>query len=292
MSSGLVECVPNFSEGRDADVVSALAEAVRAAPGVWLLDETADPDHNRSVLTFAGQGEAVLEAAVRAARVALEHIDLRSQTGVHPRIGAMDVLPFVPLEGADMADCVALAERAARRLWVELGVPSYLYEAAARLPERRNLAFVRSPVAGPPDVGQGRHASAGCTAVGARKVLIAYNVNLRTGDLAVARDIARMVRERSGGLPCVKALGLPLASRGQVQVSMNLTDYEVTPPHVAFLAVSGAAHARGVEVAGSELIGLLPARALELAAGVDLQWENFDESLVLETRIEQARRRA
>ena len=290
MSSGLVECVPNFSAGREAEVVSALAGAVRASPGVWLLDATADPDHNRCVLTFAGQGEDVLEAAVRAARLAVERIDLRTQTGVHPRIGALDVLPFVPLEGAEMADCVALAERAAARLWGELGVPCYLYEAAARVPERRDLAFVRSPEAGPPDVGQGCHASAGCAAVGARKVLIAYNVNLRTGDLEVARGIARLVRARSGGLPCVKALGLPLASRGQVQVSMNLTDYEVTPPHAAFLAVREAAHARGVEVAGSELIGLLPARALEMAAGVDLQWENFHGGLVLETRLAQARR--
>jgi glutamate formiminotransferase/glutamate formiminotransferase/formiminotetrahydrofolate cyclodeaminase len=249
------------------------------------LDETADPDHNRCVLTFAGDPEVVLEAALAAARTAVERIDLREHSGVHPRIGALDVLPFVPLEGSSMQTCVTLAERAAERLWRELGVPCYLYEAAARMAERRNLAFVRSARVGAPDVGHGRHASAGCTAVGARKFLIAYNVNLATGDVDVARAIAREVRESSGGLPYVKALGLALSTRGQVQVSMNLTDYEVTPLHFAFKAVQEGAQKRGVAVAGSELVGLIPRRALRMAAGVDLRWENFREDMVLEERL-------
>ena len=280
-----VECVPNFSEGRDRGVVAELAGTVRQAPGAFLLDETADVDHNRCVLTFAGEAEAVLEAALRAAAVAVRRIDLREHDGVHPRIGALDVMPFVPLEGTAMEDCVELAERAARRLWEELGVPCYLYEAAARVPERKNLAFVRSAHVGAPDVGEGRHPSAGCTAVGARKFLIAYNVNLATKDIGAAREIAREVRESSGGLPCVKALGLELVSRGQAQVSMNLTDYEVTPVHVAFEAVEWAARTRGIAVAGSELIGLIPRKALAMAAGVDLRWENFREDMVIEERL-------
>lgn len=286
---GLVECVPNFSEGREARVVAELAETVRETSEVWLLDETADADHNRSVLTFAGEAEAVLEAALRTAAVALERIDLRDHEGVHPRIGALDVLPFVPLEGTRMETCVELAVRAAERLWAELGVPCYLYEAAARTAERKNLAFVRSARVGAPDVGAGRHQSAGCTAVGARKFLIAYNVNLATSDVGIARAIARKVRESSGGLPCVKALGLELASRGLAQVSMNLTDFEVTPVHVAFEAVRSAARARGVKVAGSELIGLIPRKALEMATGVNLHWENFREDMVLEERLRRVR---
>ena len=287
--SGLVECVPNFSEGRDVGVIAALCEAVRGTAGALLLDETADADHNRSVLTFVGEAEAVLEAALRAAAVAVERIDLREHAGVHPRIGALDVLPFVPLEGTEMEACAELALRAAERLWNELGVPCYLYEAAARLAERRNLAFVRSARVGAPDVGAGRHVTAGCTAVGARKFLIAYNVNLATRDVEVARAIAREIRESSGGLRCVKALGLELASRGQTQVSVNLTDYEVTPVHAVFEAVRRAARARGVEVSGSELIGLIPGMALDMAAGVDLQWENFREDMVLEERMRRVR---
>jgi len=288
----MVECVPNFSEGRDRGVVESLVSAVRGVPGTLLLGETADVDHNRCVLTFAGEPEAVLDAAVAAARVAVKRIDLRTHAGVHPRIGALDVLPFVPLEGASLDLCVHLARRAAELLWRELGVPCYLYEAAACVEERRNLAFVRSEHAGAPDVGEGKHPTAGCTAVGARGFLVAYNVNLATNDLSVAKAVAREVRESSGGLPCVKALGLALVSRGIVQVSMNLTDFHVTPLHVAFQAVRDAAAARGVRVEGSELIGFVPRRALEAARGVDLRWENFRDDMVLETRLEMARRGA
>jgi glutamate formiminotransferase len=280
----LIECVPNFSEGRDAGILNDLAAAVKRA-GAYLLDRTSDVDHNRSVLTFAGSRETALAAALACARIAVERIDLRRHSGVHPRIGALDVLPFVPLEGASMEECVSLAREAGRRIWTDFGLPVYFYEAAASSPQRANLAHVRKQMF-PPDLGGPEpHPTAGMTAVGARKFLIAYNVNLRTEDLGAAKAIARQVREASGGLRCVKALGLPLASRGQVQVSMNLTDFEVTPPHVAFLAVCDLARQRGVEVSGSELIGLIPCKALEMAAGVDLAWENFNSGMILETRL-------
>jgi glutamate formiminotransferase/glutamate formiminotransferase/formiminotetrahydrofolate cyclodeaminase len=278
----LIECVPNFSEGRDAAVLDALAAEV---PPAILLDRTADPDHNRSVLTLAGPPEAVLDAALRLARAARSLIDLRRHSGVHPRIGALDVLPFVPLEGVTLEDCAAMAHRAGERIWKELEIPVYFYEAAALAPERRNLAHVRSRRAGAPDLGLDPHPTAGAVAVGARKFLIAFNVNLQSNDLGAARAIASEVRESSGGLPCVKALGLPLASRGIVQVSMNLTDFELTPLAQAFLAVRGAAHARGIEIAGSELIGLIPRRALAGTEALDFRWENFRPDSVLEVRL-------
>ena len=280
--SALIECVPNFSEGRDPAIVDALCAALK---GVYLLDRTSDTDHNRTVLTFAGEPEAVLNAAIDAARAAVDRIDLRAHTGVHPRIGALDVLPFIPLEGATLTDCATLAQRAGQRLWNELGIPVYLYEAAARRPERRNLAYVRSANAGPPDFGDTPHPTAGATAVGARKFLIAYNVNLQSSDLAAARAIAAQIRESSGGLPCVKALGLLLESRGIAQVSMNLTDFEVTPPARVFLAVRKAAAERNIEVAGSELIGLIPRQALAGTETLDLRWENLTEDSVLEERL-------
>ena len=278
----LIECVPNFSEGRDPAILNALAAEV---PPALLLDRTADPDHNRSVLTLAAPPEAVLGAAMRLARAARRLIDLRRHSGVHPRIGALDVLPFVPLDGAALEDCIALAHRAGERIWKELGIPVYFYEAAALTPERRNLARVRGPQAGPPDLGAAPHPTAGAVAVGARKFLIAFNVNLQSDDLGAARAIARQVRESSGGLPCVKALGLPLASRGIVQVSMNLTDFEVTPLAQAFATVRDAAHARQIEIAGSELIGLIPRRALAGTEALDLRWENFRPDAILEVRL-------
>jgi glutamate formiminotransferase len=280
----LVECVPNFSEGVDARIVDALAQAA----GGHLIHRTSDADHNRSVLTLAGEPEVMLEAAVRLAHEAARLIDLRRHAGVHPRIGALDVLPFVPLAGADMALCVDLAHRAGERIWSELAIPVYFYEYAAQREACRNLADVRKRLV-EPDLGHTPHISAGCMAVGARKVLIAYNVNLNSSDVAVAKAIARAIREANGGLPAVKALGLELASRGQAQVSMNLVDYERTPPHVAYLAIERLARARGIEIASSELIGLIPQRALDqaAAAGVDLRWENFSEDAILENRLKQ-----
>jgi glutamate formiminotransferase len=278
----IVECVPNFSEGRDPVVISAIARAVSNTPGVLLLDTTSDPDHNRSVLTFAGHSQAVADAAVAAARTAVGMIDLTRHSGVHPRLGAVDVVPFVPLESTSLADCADLARQAGARIWSELGVPVYLYEAAAIRPECRRLEDVRRLAAQlSPDFGTGRHPTAGACVVGARNFLIAWNINLRTPDLEAARAIAREIREANGGLRAVKALGLPLASRGQVQVSINLVDFEVTPLHAVFEAVEREAARRGIEIDGSELIGMVPEAALENSAGHDLRWLNLRPDLVL-----------
>jgi glutamate formiminotransferase/glutamate formiminotransferase/formiminotetrahydrofolate cyclodeaminase len=277
----IVECVPNFSEGRDELVIGELA----GAAGRLLLDRTSDPDHNRTVLTLAGPPEEALEAALRTAAIAVERIDLGRHAGVHPRIGSLDVLPFVPIEETSLDECAALAHRAGERIWRELRVPVFFYEAAALRSEMRNLAEARSGRHNPDLGGPSPHATAGMTAVGARKPLVAYNVTLGTADLEIAKQIARAVRASSGGLRCVKALGLALASRGLVQVSMNLTDYEITPPHVAFQAVGEEAKKHGVEVLGSELIGLIPRKALEAPRGIDLRWENLHPESVLETRL-------
>ncbi len=297
----LVECVPNFSEGRNRETVSALVETVRGVAGVVLLDEEMDADHHRAVLTFAGPPEAVAEAAFRATRVAAERIDLRRHQGGHPRVGATDVVPFVPIRGVTMDDCVALARRVGERIGRELGIPVFLYERAATHPERVGLEVIRKggleglarrlaeEPAWAPDFGPRLlHPTAGATVVGARPPLIAYNVNLATTDLAVANAIAKTVRFSSGGLPAVKAIGVELASRRQVQVSMNLTDYEVTPIHVAFEAVTREAERRGLRIAGSEIIGLVPQRALIRVAEQALRLEGFDPSQVLEVRLEQA----
>jgi glutamate formiminotransferase len=284
VAPALVEIVPNFSEGRDEAVINALERAA----GRWLIHRTSDADHNRTVLTLAGPAEAMLEAAFALAQQAAASMDLRRHAGVHPRIGVLDVLPFVPVGATPMATCIALAHRAGERIWRELGIAVYFYEYAARRPACRNLADVRKLLV-PPDLGAAPHPSAGAMAVGARKVLIAYNVNLASPDVAAARAIARAIRAANGGLPAVKALGLELASRGQAQVSMNLVDYEITPPHVAFQAIEREARARGIAIAGSELIGLIPQQALDLAAaaGVNLQWENFDPANILENRLKQ-----
>lgn len=276
----LVECVPNFSEGRDASVIAALE--AEAAP--FLLHSTSDPDHNRTVLTLAGPPEKILEASLRLARTAVERIDLTRHSGVHPRIGALDVLPFVPLEGASMEDCVALAHKAGQAI-AGMGVPVHFYEYAALDNPRRNLAEIRRRHP-KPGLGCEPHPDAGCTAVGARKILVAYNILLRSNDLAAARAIARAVRESSGGLPAVRALGLYLESRGQAQVSMNLTDYRVTPPHEVFLAVRREAARMGIEVASSELVGLIPQEALDMGRGVDLQWENLRPESVLDLHLD------
>lgn len=301
MARRLVECVPNFSEGRDEGVVRAIASAIAATPGAVVLDTEMDADHHRSVITFVAPPEVVVEAALAGAAVAVERIDLNRHRGAHPRIGALDVLPFVPLAGVTLEDCVRLAERAAAELWKRLKVPCYLYEAAARRPERAQLENVRrgqfealreEMAAKPeraPDVGEPvLHPTAGAVAVGARKFLIAYNVNLRTPDVEVAKRIAKAVRFSSGGFRHVKAMGVALDSRGMAQVSMNLTDFEATPVHRVFEAVKREAERYGVAVAGSEIIGLIPRKALEMTADYYLQVENFDPSQVLENRLEQA----
>jgi glutamate formiminotransferase len=294
----VVECVPNFSEGRDPRVVESLVEAVESVAGAVVLGTHIDPDHNRSVVTFVAPPEQVVEAAVRVVARAAELIDLSEHAGQHPRMGACDVLPFVPVRAIGVEECVALAHEAGRRVWGELGIPVYFYESAALRPERRNLADVRrggfellreqiTTVPGrAPDVGEPRvHPTAGACIVGVRPLLIAYNVTLKTGDLSVAKRVARAVRERDGGLLHLKALGFELESRGVVQVSMNLTSYERTNLHHAFEAVRREAERLGVEVLASELVGLVPRDALYAAAAHFLKLENYTPDVVLENRI-------
>lgn len=283
----IVECVPNFSEGRDPVIVAAIARAVSSVSGALLLDQTSDQDHNRSVLTFAGSPDAVMDAAVAAVGASVEKIDLTRHSGVHPRLGAADVVPFVPVEGVTLEECANFAREAGARIWNELHVPVYLYEAAALRSECKRLENVRklAPHGLVPDIGEGRHPTAGVSVVGARKFLIAWNINLRTTDVAAARAIARAIRASSGGLPAVKSIGLPLESRGQAQVSINLVDFEQSPLYVVFDAVKRLCLERGIEIAGSELIGMIPAAALASSDGHDLQWENFRPELVLENRL-------
>ena len=297
----LVECVPNFSEGRNPTVIHALVTAITSVPGVLLLHKTMNQDHHRSVLTFAGPPDAVGEAAIRVIATAKDLIDLRQHEGVHPRIGATDVVPFIPIRDIGMDECVRLAHTVGQEVGTRLGIPVFLYEQAASHQYRRRLETIRSgglsglasrmehDPAWRPDFGPSHlHETAGATVIGARHPLIAFNVNLKTNDLSIAKDIARSVRESTGGLPCVKAIGVELASHGMVQVAMNLTDYHVTPMHKAFQAVAAESAQRGIEVAGSELIGLAPQAAFDHVAAASLQLERFDPADILETRITQA----
>lgn len=286
----LIECVPNFSEGRDPSRIAALLSELGSVPNLQLLHVTSDSDHNRTVITFAGPPASVLEAAVRLARTASRLIDLTQNKGVHPRIGALDVLPFVPLGGATLADCIALAHQAGHRIWQELGIPVYFYEAAALQPGRSKLEYVRRgefehPTQLPDLGGPALHPIAGATIVGARQILIAYNVNLLTEDLAAAKSIARSVRTSSGGLPAVKALGLSLSSQGLVQVSMNLTDYEVTSIEQAYDGVVRFAKKLQVEVKESELIGLAPAAALDQSIAERIKLKDFSPDRIIENRL-------
>lgn len=294
----IVECVPNFSEGRNGATIARLAETIESVAGALVLGTHIDADHNRSVITFVAPPETVVEAAVRVVARAAELIDLSAHTGEHPRMGACDVLPLIPVRGLGVEECVALAHEAGRRIAQELGIPVYFYESAALRPERVNLADVRRggfellreeigrlPERAP-DVGASAvHETAGACIVGVRPLLIAYNVNLKTNDLAAAKQIARAVRARGGGLPHLKALGFELKSRGIAQVSMNLTSYEQTNLHQAFEAVRREAEKLGVEVLGSEIVGLVPQAALDRAAAHFLQLENYSPDLVLENRI-------
>jgi glutamate formiminotransferase len=299
-SEALVESVPNFSEGRRAEVVDEIVAAFTSAhPEVLVLDRSSDPDHNRSVLTLAGPGPALVEAAVSGAAACTRLIDLTNHRGVHPRMGALDVLPFVPLD--PRSDCVPLALEAGRRLVDQVGVPVYFYGAAARMPSRAALPSVRAtgfeelvlaaerdPARAPDLGGPSLHPTAGATAVGVRPFLIAYNLNLATQDLGLAKRIARAVRERDGGLPAVRALGLALERRRLTQVSMNLLDFRVTGLAAAFAAVAGLAARAGVEVVESEIVGLVPEAAL---AGVDpesLKLRGFSRDLVVEERVRRA----
>ena len=294
----LLECIPNISDGRRPDVVAEVAAAFASA-GAALLGTDSDGDHNRSVITIAGTPPQVIEGAVRGVRTARDLIDLRSHEGAHPRMGAADVVPFVPLAGATMADAVAAAKAAAKRIWREAGVPTYLYGDAAQRPERVNLAHVRrgqfegirdSITTDPerrPDFGEAAvHPSAGITAVGARFFLIAYNVNLETRDLAFAKAIATAIRERDGGLPGVKAMGFDLPEKQQVQVSMNLVDYRQTSPIEVFDVIARRAEAAGVAVAGSEVVGLIPQAACPEGFAERVRVLDFDpDEQIVERRM-------
>ena len=294
----IVECVPNFSEGRDQGIVQALINAVASKAGVAVLDHSMDADHNRSVLTFCGDPDEIVYAAFRAVQIATELIDLRRHAGEHPRVGATDVVPFIPVTGTTIEDCVQLARRLGEQVGRELEIPVFLYERAAGHADHVPLEAVRrggleglalrmqSDPDWIPDFGPPRlHASAGAIAIGARPPLIAYNVNLRSTDVQQARSIAWAVRHSNGGVPHVKAIGVELSRRGMVQVAMNLTDYRATPILTAFQRVKAEATTRGIEVAGSELVGLVPEAALDQTTAALVQLDRFDPSQILEIRI-------
>lgn len=299
MSKKLLEFVPNFSEGRKKALVDAIVKAMTAVPGAHLLGEELDPNHNRAVVTLAGTAEAMAEAAFQGARAAIAGIDLRVHKGEHKRMGAMDVCPFVPLAGATMADAVATAEAVGRRLGEELGLPVFLYAEACKRDSRRVLGNFRNKefeglmgLVGTdpeyaPDFGPARmHPSAGATAVGARNFLIAYNVNLATQDVQLAKDIAKAVREKDGGLKKVQAMGFFLDDKKLSQVSMNLLDFNVTGIRRVFDEVAARARAAGVEVAESELVGLLPAAAIDSDLARHVRLRDFDPSVqVVEERL-------
>jgi glutamate formiminotransferase len=293
--STLVECVPNFSEGRDKAKVDAIVEAMKVN-GVYLLDSEMDADHNRCVITLVGEREPIQEAAIRGVGKAAELIDLTKHQGAHPRMGAADVVPFIPIDGVTIEDCVAMAQHVGEEIWKRYQIPVYLYEAAATSPERLNLENIRrgqfegirdeiaTNPARRPDFGEPRvHPTAGATVVGARKFLIAYNVFLNTTDVNVAKKVAKGVRFSSGGFRFVKGAGFLV--RGMAQVSMNLTDFEQTPMHRVFDFVKREAARYGVAPVSSEIVGLVPKKALEQAAEWYLQVENFDSSLILENRL-------
>ena len=294
----IVECVPNFSEGRDTKKVDAIIAALLAGPDVYLLDEEMDADHNRSVITLVGTRESIGEAALRGMGKAAELIDLNVHQGAHPRLGATDVVPFVPVSGVTLEDCVRIAAWVGEEAWRRYKIPTYLYEAAARLPGRKNLENIRrgqfegvreeirTHPERRPDFGEAAlHPTAGATVVGARKFLIAYNINLNTPDVSVAKAIAKKIRASSGGFPCVKAMGVELKARNLAQVSMNLTDFETTSIGTVFDAVRREAAALGASVVASEIVGLIPRRALEDAAVDYLQVENFHPELIVENRL-------
>ncbi len=292
----LVECVPNFSEGRRKEVIEAIVQAIAEGGKVWILDVESDEDHNRSVVTFVGEPEAVEEAAFRGIKKAAELIDMDQHRGQHPRIGATDVVPFVPLKGVTMEECVAMARRLGERVGSELGIPVYLYGEAATRPERQDLSYIRrgeyeglkeAIATDPdraPDFGPKALGKAGATVIGARPPLIAFNVYLGTDDVRVAREIAKAVRHSSGGLRYVKALGLLV--KGKAQVSMNLTDYRQTPIHRVMEMIRREAARYGVNVVSSEVVGLIPEDALLDAAIYYLQLEGFSKEQILERKLE------
>jgi glutamate formiminotransferase len=294
----LVECVPNFSEGRRPEIISRIVDSVAVVDTACVLDTHIDPDHNRSVITFVASPERIVEAAFNAVAKARELIDMRTHTGEHPRLGATDVLPFVPINDVILEECVVLAHQAGERIANELSIPVYFYERAALRSDRVNLEDVRrgalellrEQITNPeraPDVGQPRvHETAGAIVVGARPILIAFNVVLLSTEISVARLIARVIRARSGGLPFLKAMGFQLHSRSLVQVSMNLVNYEVTGMTQAYNAVKNEADKLGVAIQSAEIVGLVPRDALDRSAEYFSKLENVSESKILENQIE------
>ena len=298
MAAALIECVPNFSEGRKPETVQSIAESIASVDSACVLDTHIDPDHNRSVITFVAEPECVIAAAVNAVRRASELIDMRTHRGEHPRLGATDVLPFVPVQGVTMDDCVRIAHEAGTLIARELSIPVYFYEHAAKRPDRVNLEDVRrgalellreqittNPERAPDEGSAQVHDSAGAIAVGARPFLIAFNVILRSDDVAVARQIARSIRARNGGLPFVKALGFSLHTRNLVQVSMNLVNYKVTGMTAVYDAIQQQANVLGVEIDSAEIVGLIPEDALDRNAAYFTKLENFSDAKILEHQI-------
>jgi len=294
----IVECVPNFSEGRRKNVVDEIAKEIESTKDAKLLDIQMDKDHNRSVITFIGTPQAVEKAAFKAAKKATELIDLRKHKGEHPRIGATDVIPFVPISSITMDECVVIAKQLGKEIAEKLKIPIYLYEAAATRPDRANLADIRkgefeglSKEIGKnpdrkPDFGEAKiHPSAGATVVGAREPLIAYNINLGTNNLEIAKKIATVIRHKDGGFRYVKALGFEIKERGIVQVSMNLVNYKRSPIFRVFEMVRLEAERYGVPIIGSEIVGLTPLDALIDTADYYLRLENFNKSQIMETRL-------
>jgi glutamate formiminotransferase/formiminotetrahydrofolate cyclodeaminase len=295
----LIECVPNFSEGRDQAKVDAIVKAMSSVPGVYVLDREMDADHNRCVITLAGDPDAIAEGAISGAGKAMELIDMNQHAGAHPRVGATDVIPFIPIEGVTIEDCVALAHRVGNEIWKRYRIPIFFYEAAATRPDRVNLENVRrGQFEGlrvemkknhdrQPDVGEPKlHPTAGVTVVGARKFLIAYNVNLNTPEVGIANKIAKAIRFSSGGLRYVKSMGVELKARNLAQVSINLTDFEQTPMHRVYEMVKREAERYGVMPVGSEIVGLVPKKAIEMAADFFLQLEAFSPAQVFENKLE------
>lgn len=294
----IVECVPNISEGRDTQKIEAVVDVVRQSAGVTLLDYSSDASHNRTVITFLGSPEGVEEAAVRLAQRAVEIIDLTKHSGEHPRMGAVDVVPFIPIKDMTMAECVELSRRVGERIWDEARLPVFLYEEAATAPNRQNLASVRKgqfegmaeklllPEWAPDFGGREPHPTGGVAAVGARTFLVAFNINLSTDDVEIASKISKIIRRSSGGLDCVKAMGVLLEERRVAQVSINMTNFNKTPLYRVVELVRAEARRYGVRVIGTELVGLSPMKALIDSAEYYLQIENFDfDKQVLENHI-------
>ncbi|MBS7228676.1 MAG: glutamate formimidoyltransferase [Christensenellales bacterium] len=293
----LVECIPNVSEGRRTEVIESLVGVIKEVPGVVLLDYSSDASHNRSVITMVGDPDSVGEAAFRLAKAARDNIDLNHHTGEHPRMGAIDVIPFVPIKEMSVAECVELSKKVGERIYNELSIPVFLYEESATAPHRKNLAAIRKGQfegmaekvkqdKWHPDYGNDEiHPTAGVVAVGARAPLVAFNINLGTSDITVADKIAKIIRESSGGLKYVKALGVMLEDRNIAQVSINMCNYEKTPLYRVFELVRAEAARYGVNIIGSEIIGLTPMGALIDTAEYYLKIENFSRAQVLENRL-------